>query len=154
MHAAIVSTDKGPLFYWNVDGAVGRNGVNKFDDVMFVQWCLYKLTKWAHFKPELRDAIGKAGVNGECSGRDDDPLVMGIRALQRAHSWMDDGRVSPVRSGGTYVDIHGGQNTFLILYPLNAVLAQMHPAQWPRIDLMPEFIWRVKDKAIAPFIWG
>ena len=40
-----------------------------------------------------------------------------------------------------------------ILYPLNAVLQQMHPAQFPRIDLMPEFVWRIKDKATAPFAW-
>jgi len=154
MHAAIASTDKGPLFYWNVDDAVGRNGVNKFDDVMFVQWCFYKLTKWAHLQPELRDAISNVGVNGQCNGRDGDPLVDGIKALQRQYSWMEDGRVSPVTKGGTYIDVSGARNTFLIIYPLNAVLAQMHPAQWPRIDLMPEFVWRIKDKATAPFIWG
>jgi hypothetical protein len=105
-------------------------------------------------QPGLRDAISKVGVNGQCSGRDGDPLVDGIKALQREYSWMEDGRVSPVTKDGTYIDVHGARNTFLIVYPLNAVLAQMHPAQWPRIDLMPEFVWRIKDKATAPFSWG
>jgi hypothetical protein len=40
-----------------------------------------------------------------------------------------------------------------IIYPLNAVLQQMHPAQFPRIDLMPQFVWRIRDKATAPFAW-
>jgi hypothetical protein len=132
---------------------VGKtNGGNTFDDVLFVQWCFYKLAKWAHLRPDVRDAIGKMGVNGECSGRDGDPVVDGIKALQRAYGLMVDGRVSPVTKGATYA-YGGSRSTFLIIYPLNAVLAQMHPAQWPRIDLMLEFVWRIKDRAMAPFIW-
>jgi hypothetical protein len=45
MQPAIASSPKGPLFYWNVDEVVGKNGVNKFDDVLFVKWCFYKLGK-------------------------------------------------------------------------------------------------------------
>jgi hypothetical protein len=154
MHAAIASSPKGPIFYWDVDGAVGRNGVNKFDDVMFVQWCFYKLGKWSGqgFGTELRAALGKLSISGECSGRDGDSLVDSIKALQRYMNLLVDGRVSPVTTGGTYID-GGGRSTFLIIYPLNAVLQQMYPAQYPRIDLMPEFVWRIKDKATAPFIW-
>ena len=29
------------VFFWNVDGAVGHNGVNQTEDVLFVSWCLY-----------------------------------------------------------------------------------------------------------------
>lgn len=153
MHAAIASTPKGPLFYWNIDEAVGRNGGNRFDDVLFVTWCFYKLAKWPHIPSELRDAIGKMPIRDHCSGLDGDPIVDGIKVLQRQYALMVDGRVSPVTKDATYA-YGGGRSTFLILYPLNAVLAQMHPAQWPRIDLMPEFVWRIKDQATAPFIWG
>lgn len=154
MHAAIASSPKGPIFYWNVDGAVGKNGMNKFDDVMFVQWCLYKLGKWSvqFFGTELRAALDNLSISGECSGRDGDSLVECIKALQQHLNLLVDGRVSPGTPGGTYVD-GGGRSTFLIIYPLNAVLQQMYPAQYPRIDLMPEFVWRIKDKATAPFNW-
>ena len=40
------TTSGGRLFYWNLDGSVGLRGANRFDDVMFVQWCLYKASKW------------------------------------------------------------------------------------------------------------
>jgi hypothetical protein len=153
MCPAIASSPKGPIFYWNLDGAVGRNGVNKFDDVMFVQWCFYKLGKWqGQGFGELRAAFGKLPISGECSGRDGDPLVDTIKALQRFMGVMVDGRVSPTTTGGTYTS-GGGRSVFLIIYPLNAILQQMYPAQYPRIDLMPEFVWRIKDKATAPFIW-
>jgi hypothetical protein len=155
MHAAMVNSPKGQLFYWNLDGAVGKNGVNKFDDVLFVQWCFYKLSKTNPNKQSSLDAeIAKIGVNGECSGRDGDPLVEGIKALQKWANLLVDGRVSPVpNSSGQYVD-STGRGTFLIIYPLNAAVAQMHPAQWPRIDLMPEFVWRIREQALAPFNWG
>jgi hypothetical protein len=40
------TTSGGRLFHWNLDGSVGLLGANRFDDVMFVQWCLYKAAKW------------------------------------------------------------------------------------------------------------
>jgi hypothetical protein len=156
MQPAIALAPKGPLFYWDVDEAVGKNGVNKFDDVLFVKWCFYKLGKFSGTTmPAVQAAIDKMGVNEDCNGRDGDPLVEGIKTLQRSlnHSVVD-GRVSPARGagGGTYVQA-GERGTFLILYPLNAVLQQMHPQQFPRIDLMPEFVWRIRDRATAPFAW-
>src|ERR1700736_6361906 len=123
MHAAIASSTKGPIFYWNVDEAVGKNGVNKFDDVMFVQWCFYKLGKWHGLRKELQNAFGNMSVNGECSGRDGDSLVESIKALQGFLAVMVDGRVSPAAEGGQYT-YAGGLGTFLIIYPLNAVLQQ------------------------------
>jgi hypothetical protein len=153
MHADIVPSRNGPLFFWNVDGAVGKNGKNKFEDVLFVQWCFYKLMKWPLVGPELRDEIEKIGVDGDCNGRDGDKLVEGIKALQRFLNLMVDGRVSPVSTKGQYVD-HGSKSTFLIIYPLNAVVAQMYPTLWPRIDQMPQFVWRIKSQAQAPFNWG
>jgi len=43
MHPALAPSSQGDVFYWNVDGPVGLQGMNKRDDVMFVQWCFYKL---------------------------------------------------------------------------------------------------------------
>jgi hypothetical protein len=154
MQPAIVSSPKGPLFYWNVDQAVGKNGANKFDDVLFVKWCFYKLGKFHGTAPEVRAAIDKMTVNEYCNGRDGDPLVEAIKTLQRfLNHPLVDGRVSPARTGEGNYYYAGTRSTFLILYPLNAVLQQMYPAQFPRIDLMPEFVWRIRDKAIAPFAW-
>ena len=151
MHPAIAPSPRGLTFYWNVDGPVGMNGTNKFDDVMFVQWCFYKMAKWDRMKPELRAVYRTTPVNGECSGRDGDPLIAIIKTLQRSESGlMVDGRVSPPTKGATYAH-HGARHTFLIFY-LNAVLRALHPDQYPRIDLIPEFIWRIKDKATNPFI--
>lgn len=152
MHAAIVISRQGPLFYWNVDHAVGKNGVNKFEDVLFVQWCLYKLVRHAPQQaPHVLDKLKLVGLNGNCNGRETDPLVEGIKALQQSLNLVVDGRVSSVPTGASHYREAGGKSVFLILYPLNATLAQMHPAQWPRIDLMPDFVWQIKDKATAPF---
>ena len=61
-----------------------------------------------------------------------------------------DGQVTPPKKDVQYT-YHGSRHTYLILY-LNAALRYLHPTQYPRIDLMPEFIWRIKDKATFPFI--
>jgi len=151
MHAAIARSPQGGVFYWNVDGPVGMNGTNKYDDVLFVQWCFYKMGKWERLDADLRAICRTTPVNGRCTGREDDPLIAIIKALQRSESGlMVDGRVSPPTKGATYT-YHGARHTFLIFY-LNAVLRVLHPNQYPRIDLMPEFIWRIKDKATNPFI--
>ena len=151
MHPAVTRSPRGPVVYWNVDGAVGVNGANRFDDVMFVQWCLYKMGKWERLDPELRAVCAATRVNGECSGHRDDPLVPVIMALQRSQHGLEvDGRVTPPTKSATYGS-HGSRHAYLIFY-LNAVLRALHPAQYPRIDLMPEFIWRIRDKATSPFI--
>jgi hypothetical protein len=150
MHPALVSDGKDQIFYWNVDAVVGLNGVNAFDDVMFVQWCFYKMGNWPKLDPASRAVYQKTPVSGECSGRDDDALVASIRALQRvSHGAVVDGRVDPATTG-TYA-YHGGQHAYVIFY-LNAALRLLHPEQYPRIDLMPEFIWRIRHKATQPFI--
>lgn len=153
MHAAMTQTPKGPFFYWNVDGAVGKNGQNEDLDVLFVTWCLYKLARWPQVSPALKARLLEVGLTNSCSGRDGDRVVEGIKALQQEYQMPVDGRVSSVPRGSAQYSGRGGKSTYLIFYPLNAVVAQMHPQQWPRIDLMPEFAWRLKEKATAPFAW-
>jgi hypothetical protein len=132
---------------------VGKNGQNNPEDVLFVTWCLYKLSKWQGTQPDLVRKLKDVGITRDCTGRDGDRVVEGIKALQLTYGTLLDGRVSPVPRNSGHYGGRGGGGTYLILYPLNALLAQMHPAQWPRIDLMPEFIWTIKDKAMAPFTW-
>ncbi len=154
MHAAFVSSPKGQLFYWNLDGAVGKNGVNSREDVLFVQWCIYKLIQnEPNWSPALVSKLKSIGINGICHGRDGDPLIEGIKALQQHYGLMVDGRVSSIPKGSGQYGGRGAKSTFLIFYPLNAVLAQMYPAQWPRIDLIPEFAWVLKEQALRPFTW-
>jgi hypothetical protein len=150
MHPAVVNSPQGSIFFWNVDAPVGLNGKNKFDDVLFVQWCFYKLGQWDKTPPELRATLRNTNVNGECSGRDGDPLIASIKALQQRFRNMVDGRVSPAGKQVQY-SYHNAEHTFII-FRLNAALRVLHPTQYPRIDLMPDFIWRIKDIATAPFI--
>ena len=152
MQPALMRDENGQLtFYWNVDSPVGLHGVNKFKDVLFVQWCFYKMTKWNHprLPIDFRSNLGNAGVNGRCTGREDDLLVGSIKAVQEKFDLVMDGRIDPPSSN--YYIYHGEGKRYFILH-LNAVLRALHPQQYPRIDLMPEFIWVNKDKAIAPFI--
>ena len=152
MHPEIVTDTQGPIFFWNVDAAVGLHGANNFDDVMFVQWCFYKLSKWDRIPADLRKVLAQTPVSGSCTGRDNDPLVTSIKAFQASElmTGMVDGRVSPAKGGG-YYKYYGDKQAFLILR-LNGVLRVLHPQQYPRIDLMPEFIWRIRDQVKAPFI--
>ncbi len=151
MHPVIDKSRTGQhIFYWNVDNPVGLNAINMMDDVLFVQWCFYKMSKWIHLSVDSRSHYSKTGVNGLCTGREGDPLINAITVLQQDQDLMVDGRVSPPSSSTSY-SYHGEKHRFLIFY-LNAALRVLHPQQYPRLDLMPEFIWRIKDKATSPFI--
>jgi len=153
MHAAMTSTPRGAMFYWNVDAAVGKNGQNQPLDVLFVSWCMYKLARWPDTSPELKQRLIEVGLTDSCNGRDGDRVVEGIKAVQQRLQLTLDGRVSSVPRGTASYAGRGGRSAYMIFYPLNAVIAQMHPQQWPRIDLMPDFAWRLKDQATAPFAW-
>ena len=151
MHPVIGKDQTGQhVFFWNVDSPVGLNAVNMMEDVLFVQWCFYKMSKWIHLSVDSRSHYSKTGVNGVCTGREGDPLINSIKVLQQERDLMVDGRVSLPPSSALYT-YHGEKHRFLIFY-LNTVLRVLHPQQYPRIDLMPEFIWRIKDKATSPFI--
>ena len=150
MHAEVTSSAEGPIFFWNVDAPVGRNGVNKWDDVLFVSWCIYKFARWPQTPPDLRQVFDKTGLSEHCTGRDDDPLVKAIYAIQEHFRRRPvDGRVSPAK-GVTYTH-HHDQHAYLV-FRLNTVLREMHPDKYPRIDLMPEFAWQLKKVATPPFI--
>src|SRR5260370_19332173 len=82
MFPAFAETNSGGrLFYWNLDGSVGLRGANRFDDVMFVQWCLYKTSKWDGLDrgakgtagdkqgPAIREPIPKNKVHRACTAR-------------------------------------------------------------------------------------
>jgi hypothetical protein len=107
------------------------------------------MAKWEQIKPDLRKIFGETPLSGTCTGREGDLLIASIKGLPRSEGGISDGRVSPA-IGGQYV-YHSGHRTFMIFY-LNTALRKLHPQQYPRIDLMPEFIWRIKEKAAGSFI--
>ena len=120
MHAEVVSGPTGPVFFWNVDGAVGRNGANQWADVLFVTWCLYKFARLPQTPPDLKAELDKVGLTAECDGSESHRVVAGITAVQKKfHHLPIDGRVSPAK-GVTYVD-HYNERAYLI-FRLNAVL--------------------------------
>ena len=149
MHPAFAQSTKGPVFYWNIDGVVGLNGFNKFNDVMFVQWCFYKMAKWqpaVQIWPTLR----KVGINGNCTGRADDPLVDTIKTVEAVFGANMEGQVTPMTNSAKFV-VHGIKYVYLIML-MNIALRQMYPNQYPRIDLIPEFIWPIRDEVVYPFL--
>jgi hypothetical protein len=150
MHAEVISGPTGPVFFWNVDGAVGRGGINRWDDVLFVSWCFYKFARLQQTPPDLRTLFMKVGLTTECDGSPTHPIVGAIEAVQkRYHLQPVDGRVSPAH-GVTYID-HYNEFAYLI-FRLNSVLRLAHPEHFPRIDMMPEFVWKLKKLATAPFV--
>ena len=115
MQPAMMRDETGQLtFYWNVDSPVGLNGLNKLEDVLFVQWCFYKMAKWNHprLPADFRSNLDKAGVNGLCTGRNDDPLVGSINAVQEKFNLVVDGRVQP--PAADYYIYHGTPHRFFI----------------------------------------
>jgi hypothetical protein len=46
----------------------------------------------------------------------------------------------------------GSKDVYLIMR-LNQILKEVHPREYPRLDLMPEFVWRISDK-VKPVFWN
>jgi hypothetical protein len=151
MHPALAETTTGtPRFYWNLDNVVGLNGVNKMDDVLFVQWCFYKMGGWQPAS-QIWPGLKKVNINGNCTGRPNDPLVETIKLAEAVFGGEMDGRVSPIKTSAKF-SFHGHKYPFLIMV-MNIALSQLYPQQYPRLDLMPEFIWRIKEQVVYPFVY-
>ena len=148
MHAELTTMPQGGLiFFWNVDGAVGLHGVNQWDDVLFISWCFYKFARLPQAPPDLRQVFQSVGLSDVCDGREGHPLVTAIKAVQQKYGHRPvDGLVSPAK--GIFYTDHYDQRTYLI-FRLNSVLRVAHPDKYPRIDMMPEFAWRL-GKLVKP----
>lgn len=128
-------------FQWNLDCSVGMGGQNSLPaDVAYIQW-YYTLAAAHPNTPQVRkDVYAKVAITGQCSGRNDDPLVQAILAHQRALAHpVIDGRISVATGDGRV-----GENAFFILR-LGARLADMFPQAWPRLDLIPRCPTQVAD---------
>jgi len=90
-------------------------------------------------------------INGTCSGRADDPLVETIKLAEAVFGGEMDGKVSPIKSSAKFT-YHGIKYPFLLMV-MNIALGQLHPDKYPRLDLMPEFVWRIKEKVTYPFVY-
>jgi len=151
MHPAFAETTTGNVrFYWNLDKVVGLNGANIFEDVLFVQWCFYKMGSWQPAS-QIWPGLKKVNINGTCSGRTDDPLVETIKLVEAVFGGEMDGKVSPIKSSAKFT-YHGIKYPFLLMV-MNIALGQLHPDKYPRLDLMPEFVWRIKEKVTYPFVY-
>ena len=82
----------------------------------------------------------------------DDNLVEKITFLQSLISVDMDGRVDPMLNSARYTTSIGSKDVYLIVR-LNQILKEVHPREYPRLDLMPEFIWRISDK-VKPVFWN
>ena len=63
-----------------------------------------------------------------------------------------DGRVDPMLNSARYTTSIGSKDVYLIMR-LNQILKEVHPREYPRLDLMPEFVWRISDK-VKPVFWN
>jgi hypothetical protein len=61
-----------------------------------------------------------------------------------------DGKVNPITTSSKFTS-HGIKYVYLIMV-MNIALARLYPDLYPRIDLMPEFVWRIKDKVTPAFL--
>src|SRR5262249_50141716 len=92
--------------------------------------------------PSMGNAVGAMGIRSS-------PPLKPCRASGPAAWWMV-ASVPHRRPADTATT--GDRNHPFVIFYLNAALRLLYPAQYPRIDLMPEFIWRIKDTATYPFI--
>jgi hypothetical protein len=145
MHPMLISINRQPVFFWNVDGAVGEHGENRPEDVALVQFFYYMLPDtWVLLHKPATPLLAEvcrnvAGtMNGHCSGLPDDPLVNLIRNHQKNQTAMlVDGRVSRATPAGQY-QVHGKRirSTFMII-EMMATWRFTQSRAWPRLDLHP-----------------
>lgn len=148
MRPDVIKDSTGYLFFWNVEAAVGLNGVNEPYDVLFVSWCFFKLAEAPQTTGKLKQLFSAAGLTSNCSGREGDPLIAAIKAYQAEVRRPVDGRVSPAK-GLSYNS--GDEHHKFIVLGLNMNLRRLHPGVYPRLDKMPHFPWRLANKVAGPF---
>jgi hypothetical protein len=113
-----------PVFY-NVDGAVGRDGVNSTADVLLVQFFMSLIGKNVPQGSPLA-ILGKVPVTGVINP----DTIAAIEALQRADGATPDGRVS-VANGYRF----GG--SFYTIMILNRNIKYKFVHAWPNVDELP-----------------
>lgn len=121
-------------FHWNLDSSVGKGGANNSPcDISYVQWYYTLAAGHPETPPDRKAIYAQVRVTGGCAGTADDPLVRAIVAHQtRLNHPRIDGRINVARGSGMV----GDAAAFFIIR-LGARFANMHPAAWPRLDLIP-----------------
>lgn len=135
MHPMIL----GNKFYWNIDQSVGRNASNSDSvDISLVQWSFVLATSHDHGIPADGLQLYRAvQVTGFCNGRDDDPLVRAILAMQknvhaRHPASTIDGHISVAYGDGRYAP-----GTAFLILDICYAFAHWFPNAYPRLDLVP-----------------
>lgn len=130
-----VMTDQaGSHFSWNLSKPVGFACPNQRDDVHLVQFA-YKLMGKNAAVPmpgDLRSLLGGLRVGVDCTGREDDQLVIAIRAHQRSRKagGAQDGKVSVMAGSDEFYK----EDRAFIIALLNNNLFDAAPETYPRID--------------------
>jgi hypothetical protein len=100
----------------------------------------------------LDGSVGLRGANRFDDGLKTDNLVEKITFLQSLISVDMDGRVDPMLNSARHSTSIGVKDVYLIMR-LNQILKEVRPREYPRLDLMPEFVWRISDK-VKPVFWN
>ncbi len=125
------------LVKWSVTAKVGLHSPNLRDDVDFVQMGYQHMARHPAvkplLKPDLEAALAKIKLGDNCTGQEDDPLVICIRLHEKYRGGTQDGFVSPVHHGEfSYIDKTGAHAKITLMLSDN--LAQLNPEIFPRLD--------------------
>lgn len=130
----VLKGPKGQRFFFNLDGNVGPNSVNKVEDVQLVQMGYFAMGKAAATPPDLKAAASKVVPGAAYSGGATDPLTLAIKAHEASRGGTQDGHVSTLHLGTNAV--YDGVHTFMLTALENNILDLM-PNDYPRIDKHP-----------------
>lgn len=124
----------GHIFFFNLQGNVGRSSPNRLDDVQLVQLGIRASAAddTTSLDPDTRSLLRSLAWGPPCSGAESDPLVIAIRRFQDAvNALTKDGHVSVVRTTTGNV---AGSVRFFHLVNLQASIIRIHKGKWPLIN--------------------
>jgi hypothetical protein len=123
-------------FLWNLEGNVGAGQPNFMEDVQFVQFGYFFVSKSPATPPSLRAAAAEVALGAAFSGTEDDPVIKTIRAHESLRGGPQDGRISKFpNETGTY-NFGGHEKSYILLSLLNTISDAM-PGDYPRIYKHP-----------------
>lgn len=133
----VIPTSDGPVYWWNLGANVGARSPNHPEDVQLVQFgyfCMLNNPRNASLlKPEERAAFAAVKIGPSCTGQENDPLVIAIRAHEKSRGGAQDGHVSVAPPGQVVYD---GVHTF-ILNVLVTNIRVVTKTDFPRFDKHP-----------------
>jgi len=127
------------LPFWNIDANVGARSSNGPVDVQLVQFGFFcmALPSAKHKDVQLKPIFANVRTGVPCTGKEDDPLVIAIRALEKSRGGPQDGFVSKLNTDtGIYTEAQKAHQHLLIILLLN--IFDTVSDNWPRLDKHPQ----------------